>query len=182
MDSAIRTRELRKVYHSAPPAAAGRPPASAPKRSKETKPQITALDGIDLDVATGEIFGLLGPNGAGKSTTVGILTTRIRPTSGTAWVGGHDVWRDQAAAKRKIGVVAQRPNLDFSLTAREILQFHGAYFGLSPRTQPASNRIARSVQANRARGRIGARLLRRHDAARLDRARDDARSAGALSR
>ena len=133
MDSAIRTRELRKVYHSAPPAAAGRPAASATKRSKEAKPQITALDGIDLDVATGEIFGLLGPNGAGKSTTVGILTTRVRPSGGTAWVGGHDVWRDQTAAKRQIGVVAQRPNLDFTLTAREILHFHGAYFGLNSR-------------------------------------------------
>jgi ABC-2 type transport system ATP-binding protein len=135
MESAIRTRELRKVYHSAPPAGAGRPPGppAAGKRGKDSKPQITALDGIDLDVAPGEIFGLLGPNGAGKSTTVGILTTRVRPTSGTAWVSGHDVWRDQTAAKRQIGVVAQRPNLDFSLTAREILQFHGAYFGLNTR-------------------------------------------------
>jgi ABC-2 type transport system ATP-binding protein len=135
MESAIRTRELRKVYHSAPPAGAGRPPGppSGGKRGKDSKPQITALDGIDLDVAPGEIFGLLGPNGAGKSTTVGILTTRVRPTGGTAWVGGHDVWRDQTAAKRQIGVVAQRPNLDFSLTAREILQFHGAYFGLNAR-------------------------------------------------
>jgi ABC-2 type transport system ATP-binding protein len=133
MESAIRTRELRKIYSSAPPAAAGRG-ATAPagsKRSKEPKPQITALDGIDLEVAPGQIFGLLGPNGAGKSTTVGVLTTRVRPTSGTAWVGGHDVWKDQTAAKRQIGVVAQRPNLDFSLTAREILLFHGAYFGLS---------------------------------------------------
>ena len=89
------------------------------------------LDGINLDVTPGQIFGLLGPNGAGKSTTVGILTTRVRPTSGTAWIGEYDVWRDQTAAKRLIGVVAQRPNLDFSLTAREILLFHGAYFGLS---------------------------------------------------
>jgi ABC-2 type transport system ATP-binding protein len=62
---------------------------------------------------------------------VGILTTRVRPTSGTAWIGAHDVWRDQTAAKRQIGVVAQRPNLDFSLTAREILLFHGAYFGMN---------------------------------------------------
>ena len=104
-------------------------PAASGARNR--KPQIVALDGINLDVAPGQIFGLLGPNGAGKSTTVGILTTRVRPTSGTAWVGGHDVWRDQTAAKRQIGVVAQRPNLDFSLTAREILLFHGAYFGLS---------------------------------------------------
>jgi ABC-2 type transport system ATP-binding protein len=133
MDSAIRTTDLRKIYSSAPPAAAGRGGAAPAggKRSNEPKPQIVALDGINLDVAPGQIFGLLGPNGAGKSTTVGILTTRVRPTSGTAWVGGHDVWRDQTAAKRQIGVVAQRPNLDFSLTAREILLFHGAYFGLS---------------------------------------------------
>src|SRR5579884_3627560 len=108
MDSAIRTRELRKVYHSAPPAAAGRPPASAPKRSKETKPQITALDGIDLDVATGEIFGLLGPNGAGKSTTVGILTTRIRPTSGTAW-----------SADMMCGATRQRPSAKLESLPRD---------------------------------------------------------------
>jgi ABC-2 type transport system ATP-binding protein len=137
MDSAIRTHALRKIYNSAPPAAAGRPPSSVPaaKGTKNAKPQIIALDDIDLEVAPGEIFGLLGPNGAGKSTTVGILTTRVRPTSGTAWIGSHDVWKDQTAAKRQIGVVAQRPNLDFSLTAREILQFHGAYFGMSTRAR-----------------------------------------------
>jgi ABC-2 type transport system ATP-binding protein len=128
MDAAIRTRELRKVYEAAPPAAAGQPRA---KKKDQKKIEITALKGIDLEVPPGQIFGLLGPNGAGKSTTVGILTTRVRPTSGSAWVGGHDVWRDQMAAKRKLGVVPQRPNLDFALTAREILQFHGAYFGLS---------------------------------------------------
>jgi len=134
MEAAIRTSDLRKVYTSAPPAAAGRGGAGPrAKGKKEPKPQIVALDGINLDVAPGQIFGLLGPNGAGKSTTVGVLTTRVRPTSGTAWVSGYDVWRDQTAAKRHIGVVAQRPNLDFSLTAREILQFHGAYFGLSAR-------------------------------------------------
>ena len=131
MNSAIRTRELRKVYNSPPPAAVGGMPSGLGKRGKGPKPEIKALDGIDLDVAPGQIFGLLGPNGAGKSTTVGILTTRVRPTSGTAWIGEYDVWRDQTAAKRQIGVVAQRPNLDFSLTAREILVFHGAYFGLN---------------------------------------------------
>jgi ABC-2 type transport system ATP-binding protein len=133
MELAIRTLDLRKIYNSAPPAGAGRKDASATgtKRSKDSKTQIAALDGINLDVAPGQIFGLLGPNGAGKSTTVGILTTRVRPTSGTAWIGPHDVWHEQIAAKRQIGVVAQRPNLDFSLTAREILLFHGAYFGMS---------------------------------------------------
>lgn len=154
MEPAIRTRELRKVYNSPPPMAAGRAPGSGPggKRGKDAKPQITALDGIDLDVAPGEIFGLLGPNGAGKSTTVGVLTTRIRPTGGTAWIGGHDVWQDQTAAKRLIGVVAQRPNLDFTLTAREILQFHGAYFGLNSRerSQRASQLLERFRLTDRA--------------------------------
>ncbi len=79
----------------------------------------------------GEIFGLLGPNGAGKSTTVGVLTTRVRPTGGRAWIGDLDVWQEPVAVKRLIGVVPQRPNLDFMLTAREILTFHGAYFGLA---------------------------------------------------
>ncbi|PYT96337.1 MAG: daunorubicin ABC transporter ATP-binding protein [Acidobacteria bacterium] len=100
-------------------------------KTRQPKPQIVALEGISLDIAPGEIFCLLGPNGAGKSTTVGVLTTRIRPTSGRAFIGEHDVWLNQVAVKRLIGVVAQRPNLDFSLTAREILAFHGAYFGLS---------------------------------------------------
>jgi ABC-2 type transport system ATP-binding protein len=100
------------------------------KRAKQ-KIEIVALDGLSLNVEPGEIFGLLGPNGAGKSTTVGVLTTRIRPTAGTAWVGDKDVWNNRVAVKRLIGVVPQAPNLDFGLTAREILVFHGAYFGLS---------------------------------------------------
>jgi ABC-2 type transport system ATP-binding protein len=130
MLAGIRTKDLRKVYNTAPPLAAGAGGFSVGKiGGKQPKPQIVALDGISLDVTPGEIFCLLGPNGAGKSTTVGILTTRVRPTGGKAWIGPHDVWKEQVAVKRLIGVVAQRPNLDFSLTAREILTFHGAYFG-----------------------------------------------------
>src|SRR5271166_4618508 len=153
MNSAIRTRELRKVYNSPPPpAAGGGVPAGMGKRNKGPKPEIKALDGIDLDVAPGQIFGLLGPNGAGKSTTVGILTTRVRPTSGSVWIGEYDVWRNQTAAKRLIGVVAQRPNLDFSLTAREILLFHGAYFGLSSqeRSERANALLVRFQISDRA--------------------------------
>ncbi|HEY1263683.1 MAG TPA: ATP-binding cassette domain-containing protein [Terriglobales bacterium] len=128
----LRTQELRKVFSSAPPSAAGGFIArSEAKGSRQSKPQITALDGLSLAVQPGEIFGLLGPNGAGKSTTVGVLTTRVRPTSGQAWIGEYDVSTQQAEVKRLIGVVPQRPNPDFSLTAREILTFHGAYFGLS---------------------------------------------------
>src|ERR1700688_904000 len=133
----IRTRDLRKVYNSAPPLAAGGfgAPAARGKQKKQPKPEIVALDGLSLEILPGEIFGLLGPNGAGKSTTVGILTTRVRPSGGEAWIGEHDVWKEQVAVKRLIGVVAQRPNLDFSLTAREILLFHGAYFGLDSETR-----------------------------------------------
>ena len=94
---------------------------------------VVALDDLTLEVRAGEIFGLLGPNGAGKSTTVGVLTTRVRPTAGRAWIGDLDVWKRGSEVKRLIGVVPQRPNLDFALTAREILTFHGAYFGLSSR-------------------------------------------------
>ena len=101
--------------------------------------QVVALDHLSLDVRPGEIFGLLGPNGAGKSTTVGVLTTRVKPTAGVAWIGDHNVWENRVAVKRLIGVVPQRPNLDFALTAREVLTFHGAYFGL-----PAAERETRA--------------------------------------
>jgi ABC-2 type transport system ATP-binding protein len=128
----VRTHDLRKVYNSAPPlgAAGGFIARADAKGGKQPKVQIPALDGLSLEILPGEIFGLLGPNGAGKSTTVGVLTTRVRPTSGQAWIGEHEVWKEQAQVKRLIGVVPQRPNLDFSLTAREILVFHAAYFGI----------------------------------------------------
>jgi ABC-2 type transport system ATP-binding protein len=138
MIAGIRTRELRKVYTSTPPLAAGG--GFGPRRKSKNQParEVVALDGLSLDVSGGEIFGLLGPNGAGKSTTAGILTTRVRPTSGQAWIGDYDVWAaQQVEVKRLIGVVGQRPNLDFALTAREILLFHGAYFGIDSRTRTA---------------------------------------------
>jgi ABC-2 type transport system ATP-binding protein len=131
MGVGVRTQDLRKVFNSPPPmAAAGIVMRGDAKGSKAQKTQILAVDGITLEIHAGEIFGLLGPNGAGKSTTIGVLTTRVRPTSGKAWIGDHEVWEEPAEVKRLIGVVPQRPNLDFSLTAREILLFHGAYFGL----------------------------------------------------
>jgi len=99
-------------------------------KSAKTTYEVVALDDLTLEVRAGEIFGLLGPNGAGKSTTVGILTTRVKPTHGHAWVGDFNVWERRVDVKRLIGVVPQRPNLDFALTAREVLTFHGAYFGL----------------------------------------------------
>ena len=86
--------------------------------------EVKALDAISFEVSRGEFFGLLGPNGAGKTTSIGILTTRVSPTAGSARVEGIDVAQDPVAVKRQIGVVPQVNNLDRSLTAREILLFH----------------------------------------------------------
>jgi len=109
--NAIETRALRKSYGD-----------------------VVAIDGLDLAVHEGELFGLLGPNGAGKTTTIGVLTTRVRPTGGEAFVAGHDVHRDPVAARRLIGVVPQKPNPDRSLLAGENLVFHASYFGV-PRAE-----------------------------------------------
>jgi ABC-2 type transport system ATP-binding protein len=94
---------------------------------------LKAVDGLELDVARGEIFGLLGPNGAGKTTTVGMLTTRVVPTSGRAVVAGIDVVAHPALAKQTMGVVPQTNTLDRSLSVFENLYFHGRYFGMSAR-------------------------------------------------
>jgi ABC-2 type transport system ATP-binding protein len=96
-------------------------------------PEVRAVDGIDLEVVPGEMFGLLGPNGAGKSTTVGMCTTRIRPSDGAIEVGGLDVVAHPARVKRRIGVVTQDNTLDRSLTLRENLLLHCRYFGWSGR-------------------------------------------------
>jgi ABC-2 type transport system ATP-binding protein len=92
-----------------------------------------AVDQLDLEVRAGEIFGLLGPNGAGKTTTVGMLTTRVIPTSGHAIVDGVDVVAHPTATKRVIGVVSQTNTLDRSLSVWENLYHHGKYFGMSTR-------------------------------------------------
>jgi len=89
-----------------------------------------AVDTLDLVVGTGEIFGLLGPNGAGKTTTAGMLTTRVIPTSGQAFVGGIDVVAHPALAKQIIGIVSQQNTLDRQLTVSENLYFHGRLFGI----------------------------------------------------
>lgn len=99
-----------------------------------------ALKGVDFTVGRGELFGLLGPNGAGKTTTLGILTTRVKPTSGTARIDGIDVVAEPQAAKRRIAVMPQQSNLDRSLTALENLTFHGAYFGMRLRDRRRRSR------------------------------------------
>lgn len=90
-----------------------------------------AVDGLDLTIAPGEIFGLLGPNGAGKTTTAGMLTTRVIPTSGRVFVGDIDVVAQPALAKQLIGVVSQSNTLDRQLDVWENLYFHGLLFGIA---------------------------------------------------
>ena len=105
---AIETRSLRKVY----------------------LPNVVAVDSLDLAVEDGELFGMLGPNGAGKTTTIGILTTRVRVTSGEALVAGANVSTQAPVVRRRIGVVPQRPNPDRGLNVIENLVFHASYFGV----------------------------------------------------
>jgi ABC-2 type transport system ATP-binding protein len=92
---------------------------------------ILAVDRLELSVHRGEIFGLLGPNGAGKTTTVGMLTTLVIPTSGTAFVACIDVVARPALAKQVIGVVPQTNTLDRALTVWENLYYHGRLFGMN---------------------------------------------------
>jgi ABC-2 type transport system ATP-binding protein len=92
---------------------------------------VEAVKGIDFEVPTGEVFGLLGPNGAGKSTTVGMLTTTIVPTSGTALLGGHDVVRSPLLARGVSSVVFQEPVVDAGLTGRANIELHTRLWGVS---------------------------------------------------
>src|SRR5712692_1415247 len=101
-DAVIHTEDLTKVYPGT---------------------DFAAVDRLNLDVKAGEIFGLLGPNGAGKTTTAGMLTTRVVPTSGRAFLGGIDVAGHPALAKQLSGIVSQQNTLDRQLTVWENLYF-----------------------------------------------------------
>jgi ABC-2 type transport system ATP-binding protein len=93
---------------------------------------VEAVRGIDFQVAPGEVFGLLGPNGAGKSTTIGMLTTTIQPTSGSARLAGFDVVRHPLAARSVSSVVFQESVLDKALTGRRNLDLHARLWGIPP--------------------------------------------------
>src|SRR5438094_7227305 len=104
-----------------------------------------AVRAVDFDVAPGEVFALLGPNGAGKSTTIGMLTTTVRPTGGTARLAGFDVRTQQLAARKVSSVVFQDAVVDRSLTGRRNLDLHGRLWGVEP--AEAERRIEELVDA-----------------------------------
>jgi ABC-2 type transport system ATP-binding protein len=110
-------------------------------------PAVEAVRGISFEVEAGETFGLLGPNGAGKSTTLGCITTLVRPTAGRVLVDGVDVASRPQDAKRRIAVVPQVRNLDRDLTVREVLVYHGRYFGLAAEEREArADRLLAEMQ------------------------------------
>jgi ABC-2 type transport system ATP-binding protein len=123
LGSAIEVRRLRKTY------AGG----------------VEAVKDIDFEVAPGEVFGLLGPNGAGKSTTIGMLTTTVAPTGGSARVGGFDVVSDPIGARRASAVVFQEAVVDRSLTGLRNLEIHARLWGVSP--SAVKERIANTVES-----------------------------------
>ena len=92
-----------------------------------------AVNGVDLSVEPGEIYGFLGPNGAGKTTTVRMLVTLLSPTAGRAWVAGRDVVADPGGVRLRIGVALQEAALDAKQTGREILRLQGRLYGLNRR-------------------------------------------------
>lgn len=95
--------------------------------------EVRAVNGIDLGVAEGEMFGFLGPNGAGKTTAIKILCTLADATGGSARVAGWDVRTQRAEVRRRIGVVFQEPTVDSHLTAEQNLRFHGELYGIPRR-------------------------------------------------
>jgi len=135
-DSAIRTNGLTRVFGT-----------------------FTAVDHITFDVRPGEVFGFLGANGAGKTTAIRMLTGLLTPSSGEAWVAGHDVYRESEAIKRDIGYMSQRFSLYDDLTVRENIRLYGGIYDLSraqihDRTERILTRLGLSHTKNDAVGAL----------------------------
>src|SRR5512142_2546575 len=121
-------------------------PAVEVHRLRKTYPAgVEAVRGIDFQVAPGEVFGLLGPNGAGKSTTIGMLTTTVIPTSGSARLAGYDVVKEPRHARSVSSVVFQEAVVDSGLTGRANLDLHAHLWSVPPAT--ASTRIDELMEA-----------------------------------
>ena len=137
---------------------------------REFKGGVRAVDGIDLEVRPGEIYGFLGPNGAGKSTTVHMLTTLLPPTAGSARVAGYDVVKDGADVRDAIGAALQEAALDPNLTARDHMRLQGALHGMSKadrtrRGDELIERVGLSDAADRKVGGYSGGMKRRLDLA-----------------
>jgi ABC-2 type transport system ATP-binding protein len=128
-DGVIHTEDLTKIYQGT---------------------DFAAVDKLNLDIRAGEIFGLLGPNGAGKTTTAGMLTTRVVPTSGRAFIAGVDVAAHPALAKQLSGIVSQQNTLDRQLTVWENLYFHGRLFGMGAKaSRQTADQLLEQFQLSR---------------------------------
>jgi len=137
---------------------------------REFKGGVRAVDGVDLSVASGEVYGFLGPNGAGKSTTVRMLATLLRPSAGRALVAGYDVARDPAAVRRSIGVALQDAAIDNYMTGRELLRLQGTLHGLGRaegrrRAEALLDRVGLVEAADRRVGTYSGGMRRRLDLA-----------------
>jgi ABC-2 type transport system ATP-binding protein len=116
---------------------------------------LTAVDGLNLDIAQGEFFAFLGPNAAGKTTTIKLLTGLIKPTAGTAVVGGYDIQRESVAARRLISYVPDFPFLYDKLEPMEFMLFIGELYGMSqPAAARGSEELFAKLDLDTARGQL----------------------------
>jgi len=137
---------------------------------REFKGGLRAVDGIDLEVAAGEVYGFLGPNGAGKTTTVRMLVTLLRPTGGRALVAGHDVATEPHRVRKRIGVALQEAALDMLMTGRELMELQATLHGIPPadvadRAAALIERVGLSQAAERRVGTYSGGMRRRLDLA-----------------
>jgi len=146
------------------------PAIEVQRLEREFKGGLKAVQGIDLEVAPGEVYGFLGPNGAGKTTTVRMLVTLLRPTGGRALVAGHDVATEPHLVRQRIGVALQEAALDMLMTGRELMELQATLHGIAPREVASRSaalieRVGLSQAAERRVGTYSGGMRRRLDLA-----------------